>query len=80
VSVLGACAEATCDNEIGTIPNAKARAFSRDTDETENGLLASTSAFVLEPGASPCELSILNIELRANGTVHFHLDYHITYD
>lgn len=52
----GACPEPVCDDDIETLPTAQARAFNKDvySDHPEEGtLMASTSVFVLEPGASP---------------------------
>lgn len=56
---LGSCPEPECaDDNIETLQNLQNRE-GRDRDlssETEEGtLMASTSVFVLEPGASPCK-------------------------
>lgn len=60
--IPGACPEPECgEDNIETLNGVDARTFDRDlsSDQTEEGtLLASTSVFVLEPGASPCEFKI----------------------
>ncbi|KAL0277909.1 UNVERIFIED_CONTAM: hypothetical protein PYX00_005026 [Menopon gallinae] len=53
----GACAEPVCDENIETLPD-RARSLAKEDASEEGTLLASTTVFVLEPGAEPYTESV----------------------